>query len=132
MEYDDVLNLVLLELRYDTMLTPKQSKDNAELTCYAYVKNKNGICRCARGQTVDTFCKTHHKQFVDGTLAHGCFKNDVKLTTQDVKKITINKVEYYLEPLTQKLYSIPKSNSQPNFVGYLQENENEELIINKL
>lgn len=122
-DYDDMFNLVSLEFNFDMMLVTKTMPIETDKTCYAYVNNKKGFCRCARGKTIGNFCKTHHNHFEKGSLPHGYYQPD-KITTE-AERICIGGKTYLYEKSKKKLYSIPKPNNPSIFIGYLGENNKE-------
>jgi hypothetical protein len=122
-DYEDMFNLISLELKFDTLVpTTKHSHTENETTCFAYVNNKKGICRCARGKTFGDFCKTHYNHYMAGTLTNGFYSPKTGPSIETIK-ITINKKEYLYEPIKRKIYSLPTTNKQSRFIGYLSANE---------
>lgn len=121
-DFEDMNNLVNLQLQYNRSLH-QECQERDGVTCFAYVKNKNGVCRCARGQTNEQFCKTHHKLFLENKLPHGYHKKrNIVLETE---KIVIRNVDYLLDRKTRKLYSSAKG----LFVGYLTESRDIDEIF---
>jgi hypothetical protein len=132
---DNVYNVVACLLRYDTFNLPvveekKEIQNDNYDKCYAFVKNKHGICRCARGKTVGNFCKTHDQQHKENNLTYGFFQPLEKKLMKKVERITIKNAEYYCESNTRKVYSIPENNKDSRFLGYLVE-KNGEFEISK-
>jgi hypothetical protein len=118
LDYDDMFNLVNLEMNFGTKRINKDDSNFDDTKCYAFVKNKNGICRCNRGKTSENFCKTHYSQMQTGKLQYGCVQT--QKTVVPVQKIQMNDADYLYDNISKKVYSMPKNNSQPVLVGKLE------------
>lgn len=122
-DFEDMYNLVCLHLQKNSCIDDYKETEDPK-TCYALVRNKKGVCRCARGPTHGQFCKTHHQQFTDNKLQHGYHKKTN--TIRETEKITINNIDYLLDKKTNKVYSVPKG----IYIGYLSENTKDiDMII---
>jgi hypothetical protein len=121
LDYQDLYNLISLEFKYDNMILPDTTKENT-LTCFAFVKNRNGLCRCARGKTFGNFCKTHSIAFKENNLPFGFFTP--KKNTIETEPIIINNITYLYEKLRRKIYSMPEPNKPSMFLGYLNQQKN--------
>ena len=155
-DFDDLFNLVELELEDDTMasentdakpdakpdakLDATMDKTNADAydddTCHAYVRDKygsqtDGVCRCSRNKSIGDFCKPHHHQYINGALLYGAWakaRPDAKL--RNVRRVTLGAKEYFHEPATNSVYTIPRlKKNRPIFVGYLNETKDGELCV---
>jgi hypothetical protein len=118
-DYEDLYNLICLELKYDKMILPEETDENIS-NCFAYVKHRgnNELSRCNRGKTVGNFCKPHFSLFEENSLPHGFYQLREPMETE---KIIINNKAYLYEKLKRKIYTIPEDNTLPTFVGYLNE-----------
>lgn len=119
-DYEDLFNLVSLELNFDRILQCENTTEAS--TCHAFIKSKNGVCRCSRGKSNNDFCKTHYRQYCEDKLPHGYYNPSPK-KINEVAQICVNGKKYLYDNVSNKVY-----NTTNHFIGYLDENSNIKTI----
>ncbi len=102
---DDLRNFCDFMLNTPRVLSQcKDTEDTAppDIKCFAFVRNKNGICRCNRNQTNGNFCKTHFKMHKEGTLTHGYHTE--KHEMKELQKIKVGGTKYFYDKVLNKVY----------------------------
>ena len=119
MDYEDMYNYISLCCGFDKMMKHDKLLIPSPTSCCAFINNNNKLSLCSRSRhDCKSFCKTHQKLFDENKLRNGFYKNTINVI--DVKKMTINNKEFFVQESTKKIYDIDTM----LFKGYLKENDN--------